>query len=74
MKEVVLEMKDIHKSFGSVKVLKGVDLTLRRVRSTPFSTFTEPKDLWISFISSTTSFILPPSSHHHDPAASKHQL
>ena len=30
MKEVVLEMKDIHKSFGSVKVLKGVDLTLRR--------------------------------------------
>ena len=30
MKEVVLEMKNIHKSFGSVKVLKGVDLTLRR--------------------------------------------
>ena len=30
MKDAVLEMKDIHKSFGSVKVLKGVDLTLRR--------------------------------------------
>lgn len=30
MKDVVLEMKDICKSFGSVKVLKGVDLTLHK--------------------------------------------
>ena len=30
MKETVLEMKDIHKSFGSVEVLKGVDLTLHK--------------------------------------------
>lgn len=30
MKDVILEMKDICKSFGSVKVLKGVDLTLHK--------------------------------------------
>jgi len=30
MKDIVLEMKDIHKSFGQVEVLKGVDLTLHK--------------------------------------------
>lgn len=30
MNEVVLEMKDIYKSFGPVEVLRGVDLTLHR--------------------------------------------
>lgn len=28
--EVLIELKDVHKSFGSKKILKGVNITIRR--------------------------------------------
>ena len=40
--EYILEMKDIHKSFGPVKVLEGIDFSLEQGEVRVFSGPMEP--------------------------------